>query len=158
MCKSIDAAITMVNKSVERVERTDDRNYYMDYIKLHKLLYIAQCHALDQYHTTLFEEEVEAHRCGPLVKGLDLIPGKCGFDLITWRLDPKTFGTIDMPLTYFRSKAIDEVLDRFGKYSTEKIVSIIKETQVYGKYVPDLEKHLPIEHTDLIEAGIELFK
>ena len=130
----------------------------MDFQKLHKLLFIAQCHAFTKYDTKLFEERIEAHRCGPLVMGLGMIPGKCGFDLIDWYLNPETFGTIDLPLTYLREKAIDDVLKRFGRLSTEKIVIIIKDTKAFEKYIPVLEQHLPIEREDLVYAGIELFK
>lgn len=158
MCKSIDAAITMVNRSIDRVETDDDRNYYMDFVKLHKLLFVAQCHAHNQYKTSLFEEEIEVHHCGPLVRGLDLIPGKCGFDLITWRLDAKSFGTVDMPLTYYRSKAIDDVLDKFGKFSTDKIVATVKNTPAFQKHLPCVNEHLPIPKEDLIQAGIDLFR
>lgn len=158
MCKSIDAAVAMVNRSIEMAKSNDDRRYYMDSVKLHKLLYIAQCHALSEYNVTLFEEKIEAHRCGPLVRGLDLIPGKCGFDIITKKLNHADFGTIDFPLSFSRKKAIDDVLEKYGTYSTEKIVYLIKGSSAFQRYEHLCEAHLPIEPEILQYAGYELFE
>lgn len=158
MCKSIDAAVAMVNRSIELAKEMDDRRYYMDYVKLHKLLYIAQCHALNEYDTRLFVEEIEAHRCGPFVRALDLIPGKCGFDLFTKRLNPTDFGTIDFPLSFSRKKAIEDVLNKYGTYSTERIVYTIKDTSAFQEYASLCESHQPIDLEVLRRAGSELFK
>ena len=43
MCFAIDAAMDMVNMSIELVEETGDSSYYMNSMKLHKLLYLSQC-------------------------------------------------------------------------------------------------------------------
>lgn len=157
MCKSIDAAVSMINKSIALAKTEDDPRYYMDYVKLHKLLYIAQCHTLSRYGKTLFSEGIEAHRCGPLVDGLDIIPSKCGFDLITSWLEPLEFGTVDIPLSLTRDKAVDEVLEKYGTYSTEKIVSTVKGSDVYQGYLVAADTHPRIELNDLIQSGKELF-
>ena len=45
--RSVDVAVDMLDKSIERGKK--DPNYYMDYVKLHKLLYLAQCYLSFKY-------------------------------------------------------------------------------------------------------------
>ena len=91
MCKVADVAMTMVNRSIELAQSTGDENYYMDFVKLHKLLYLGQCAMLSTYDQLLFEEQISAHRCGPYVEGIHFVPGTQGFGKIidyTRELEP----------------------------------------------------------------------
>ena len=112
MCKSIDVAIAMVNRSIDLADDGKHPEYYMDFVKLHKLMYAGCCYLRAKYDMALFEEKVSVHHCGPLVDGLSQIPGICGFDLIREPLNPADFGTIDMPLSYFRKEAIEKTLEK----------------------------------------------
>ena len=40
--RSIDVAVNILDKSIERGK--EDPSYYMDFVKLHKLLYLGQCY------------------------------------------------------------------------------------------------------------------
>ena len=157
MCKSIDVAIAMINRSIERVSAENNPKYYMDFVKLHKLMYLGQCYIHSKYDMDLFEESITAHHCGPLVDGLSQIPGICGFDLIKDILNPSDFGTIDMPLSYFRIETIDKVLDKYGTYTTEEIVSIVKNTNAFSEYRSLCDAHPVLDRENIINAGKELF-
>lgn len=158
MCKSIDVAITMINQSIDRARSNEDDRYYMDFVKLHKLLYLGQCYIRSKYDMDLFEEDITAHHCGPVVDGLSQIPGICGFDLIKESLKPADFGTIDMPLSYFRNETIEKVLEEFGAFTTDQIVSKVKSTQAFSAYRSLCDSHPVLSRENIINAGNELFK
>ena len=82
MCKVADAAMAMVNRSIKLAQDYGDESYYMDFVKLHKLLYLAQCSMLAQYGRTMFDEKITAHHCGPYVEGIHFIPRMRGFGQI----------------------------------------------------------------------------
>lgn len=119
----------MVNGSIERAIVTGNADYYMDFMKLHKLMYIGQCYMLARYGRSLFDEKVEAHFCGPYVDGISFIQGSRGFGLIDTPFDEKDF----LRPTLFRSVAIEWVLQHFGKESTESLMEFTKETLAYMK-------------------------
>ena len=73
MCRAADVAMTMVNRSIELADKTKNTGYYMDLVKLHNLLYLAQCDMLVNYGRPMFVEQITAHQCGPYVEGL-LLP------------------------------------------------------------------------------------
>ena len=157
MCKSIDVAIAMVNRSIDLADDGKHPEYYMDFVKLHKLMYAGCCYLRAKYDMALFEEKVSVHHCGPLVDGLSQIPGICGFDLIREPLNPADFGTIDMPLSYFRKEAIEKTLEKYGSCTTDQIVAIVKNTQAYSKYRHLRDSHPPLDRRSIAEAGLELF-
>lgn len=135
MSKSIDIAVAMINRSVDLATENDDPRYYMDYIKLHKLMYLGQCYLLSQYNMRLFEENIEAHDDGPHVDGIVGIPGFCGFDKIKAKImDDDKVGTCILPLSYFRNETVDIILAKYGILSTWDIVALVKETCAYEIY------------------------
>lgn len=151
MCKVADAAMTMVNRSIALTKEYEDASYYMDFVKLHKLLYLAQCSMLTQYGRTMFDERITAHQCGPYVEGLHFIPSKRGFGQIEAPFSESEF----VRLSYRRIKVIDQVLEEFGRYSTEELIQYTKETPAYcavkdrirAQYRPEISPELMFQST-----------
>ena len=127
MCTVADVAMVMVNESIRMAQINQDSRYYMDFIKLHKLLYLGQCCMLRQYERPLFAEDIRAHHCGPTVDRLDFIPAQCGFGTIT-----ESFSSSDIAIpSPSRLAVIDWVLENFGTWSTEDIIHCTKATPPY---------------------------
>lgn len=124
MCKVADAAKTMINYSID-VAETKGREYLLDFYKLHKLLYYAQGYTLVHYNKQLFEEDIEAHSCGPYITELHRLP--IDFDVIS-----KRFPESDIcPITEDRKAAIRYVIDRFGYMSKDELTTQAKLSSPY---------------------------
>lgn len=124
MCRAADAAMAMVNRSIELVHETEDASYYLDFVKLHKLLFLAQRSMLEQYGQTMFDEKITLRQCGPYVDGIRFVPRRCGFGKIT-----KLFSDSDFVRpSYWRMKVINQVLEEFGRYSTDDLIQFTKES------------------------------
>lgn len=151
--RSVDIAVNILDKSIER--GNEDPSYYMDFVKLHKLLYLGQCYLSFKYEMDLFKDKITATDDGPYVDGLKLIPVICGFDEIK-TMDEFKQCKMTLPLTFSRDETVDYILDKFGKYSTEEIVKFTKDTigyqEVYGKSCNnEINKEL------MIKTGKSLF-
>lgn len=135
MCKVADAAMAMVNRSIELVRETGDKSYYMDFVKLHKLLYLAQCSMLAQYGQPMFDEKITAHQCGPYVEDIHFIPRYRGFGEITKPFSKSEY----VRPSYRRMKVIEQVLGEFGRNSTEELILYTKETAPYCTVADEIE-------------------
>lgn len=130
MAKSIDVATYLLDKSIERAQ--EDSSYYMDFIKLHKLMYLGKCYLDCMYGIDLFEEDITANSDGPYIKGINSVPAVCGFGKITNIDELKQYLKNDiLPLSLSREEICDAILDMFGKYSTLELVRITKNTLAY---------------------------
>ena len=127
MCKVADAAMAMVNRSLELVSETEDESYYMDFVKLHKLLYLAQCLMLIQYGQVMFDEAITAHQCGPYVEGIQFVPNNRGFGRIKYPFPKTEF----VRPSYRRMRVIEQVLRDYGRESTQDLIRYTKETPAY---------------------------
>lgn len=152
MVKSIDVALTLINESIKRGQ--NDPDYYMDYIKLHKLMYLGQCLVRNKYGFDLFGEQVLASETGPYIEGLDVITAACGFDEIRTNEGLKKYTPVLIPI--LRKECCDLILDIFGKYNTEEIVKFTKNTYAYrNSYIKNQNN---IIHKELMTiTGEELF-
>lgn len=128
MCKVADAAKHMINSSIELVQQHQNQNYYINFYKLHKLLYFAQGYMLGHYNSHLFEEDIEAHSCGPFIpKILDLA---IGYNDIL-----KKFDRIEIcPITEDRIEAINHTLQVYGYWSKDELVNRSKQTAPYCQF------------------------
>lgn len=151
--RSIDVAVNILDKSIERGK--EDPSYYMDYVKLHKLLYLGQCYLSFKYGMDLFNENITANEDGPYVDGLSLIPAICGFGEIK-TMDEFKQCKMTLPLTFSRDETVDFILDKFGKYSTEEIVRLTKDTIGYQE-VYDKDCNNEINKELMIKTGKSLF-
>lgn len=126
--RSIDVAKALLEKAIHRGK--GDNCYYMDFIKLHKLMYLGQCYHQYKWGMDLFEEDVILDGSGPYVDGMNLIPAKCGFDKIK-EIKALEKDEFFFPLTLLRNETCDFILNWFGRYSTMELVKLTKNTEAY---------------------------
>lgn len=157
MCMARDVAVAMINRSIYLAEEKKDERYLMDFVKLHKLMYLGQCYILSQYGMSLFEDEISAHRCGPYVDGIGFVPAEHGFGLITQKIEKIENGIPFLPISYTRAETVDFILESYGTKSTDEIVEITKGTKAYQAYNGRYEEHLRITPDEMEESGKELF-
>lgn len=151
--RSIDVAVNILDKSIERGK--EDSSYYMDFVKLHKLLYLGQCYLSFKYEMDLFNDKITANDDGPYVDGLKLIPAICGFDEIK-TMDEFKLCKMTLPLTLSMDETVDYILNKFGKYSTDEIVRLTKDTIGYQE-VYDKSCNNEINKELIIKTGKSLF-
>jgi len=130
MARSIDVALTLLEKAIERGKI--DSDYYIDNVKLHKLLYLGQCFYRFCYDKDLFEDKIIAIEDGPYVEGLNFVVGLCGFDKIK-NVDDLREKVYLFPISPSRDEVCELLLDKFGKYTTDELVLITKKTSAYQK-------------------------
>lgn len=159
MCKAADVAIEFIDRSIDLWERNDDSNYLLDYVKLHKLMYLGQCYIMSLYKLKLFEDKISAHRCGPYVDGIDFVPAYCGFGKIKKKIDKSIVKLAFLPISYTRKETVEYILNCYGKYSTDEIVKISKDTYAYKKVFEQESNDKPlIPDDDIIRTGNELLE
>jgi len=156
MCKARDVAVVMINKSISLSKEKNDESYYMDFIKLHKLLYLANCCILAKYSMKLFEDKVSAYRCGPYVDGIGFVPVIRGFGLIKEEIEGKYNQIPFLPISYSRSEVVDFILERYGRLTTDEIVELAKNTKAYREFEGQYEQHRTIMDNQMAESGKEL--
>lgn len=157
MCMARDVAVAMINRSISLAEEKNDRRYLMDFVKLHKLLYLGQCYILSQYDMCLFEDEISAHHCGPYVEGIGFVPAEHGFGLLESKIEKIENGIPFLPISYTRSETVDFVLKKFGTKTTDEVVEIAKETVAYKLYEGKYDDHMIITPNQMAESGKLLF-
>lgn len=157
MAKSLDVAVAFLEKSIELGKK--DSRYYMDFVKLHKLMYLGQCFISSKFDMDLFEEDIIADPSGPIVNGLEWIPACCGFAGI-YDITKLKGKVLDMPLSYFKDKTVNFILEEYGKLSTEELVKLTKNTLAYNMYVPCIKKNDAspiIQKRYMKKSGNEIF-
>lgn len=151
--RSVDIAVDMLDKSIERGK--EDPSYYMDFVKLHKLLYLGQCYLNFKYEMDLFMDKITANDDGPYIDGLKLIPAICGFGEIK-TMDEFKQCKMTLPLTFSRVETVNYILDKFGKCSTDELVRLTKGTIGYQE-VYDKSCNNEINKELIIKTGKSLF-
>lgn len=137
MGRAADIAMVMVNRSIALALEHGDESYYMDFVKLHKLMYLAQCSMLAQFEQNMFSEKITARQCGPYVEGLHFIPHKRGFGKITMPFQDREF----VRPSYRRIKVINQVLEEFGQLETEDLIQYTKGSPAYCAVEDRIEEH-----------------
>lgn len=127
MCKVADVARVMVNHSIDYAYNKNDPRYYIDFYKLHKLLYYAQGYMLTHYKQYLFEEDIEARECGPYIPALISLP-LGGQSIIKTKFPD---GLISIPLDLNRIMAIDCTLMKYGTLTKDDLVHQSVHDKVY---------------------------
>lgn len=157
MCMARDVAVVMINKSIDLAEEKNDDRYFMDFVKLHKLLYLGQCFILSRYGMRLFEDDISAHRCGPYVDGIGFIPAEYGFEALKKKIAKSKSGMPFLPISYSRAETVDFILGKYGTNTTDEVVLITKETKAYAAYKGMYDRHLIIPPDEMAESGKQLF-
>lgn len=129
MCCARDAAMAMVNMSIDMAEENGEPRYYMDSIKLHKLLYLSQCAMLEVHGYTMFRNDITAHRCGPYVEGIKGIPASRGFGPIKERFDPEKDDFVYPSMA--RLDILDQTLQSYGTMTTDELIQYTKNSAPY---------------------------
>lgn len=146
MCKVADAAKIMVNLAIDQVTKTGNENYYADFYKLHKLLFYSQWYMLSKNHIQLFDDEIEAHTCGPFIpKLLELDMG--GYGPIQTKYDESEY----FPITIDRIQAMEFIITEFGKKTKDELVSASKKSKLYTDFYSK-EKNRIIPKADMEET------
>lgn len=159
MLKSIEVAARLLDKSIKRAQ--DNPKYYMDYIKLHKLMFLAECLICYEYDIDLFKEKVTTEDTGPYIGGLELITAVYGFGKIKNIESLKKYVWF-FPLPLLRDETCDYILDMFGELSTIEIVRLTKNTiayqESYNKDETTTVKNNTIKRDLMKKTGEILFK
>lgn len=154
MCKVRDVALAVLQKSIRLAIEKKDERYYMDYVKLHKLLYLGQCMVLAQYNLTLFNERITAHHCGPYIQDeLDFVTAAYGFEEIKTLRGPDGKEPIILPLPVLRDEIVNKLLDTFGTYTTGDIVKMSKQTVAYTRHRGNYDNKPVICPDDMVQVG-----
>jgi uncharacterized phage-associated protein len=117
---------------IEKSSSTDEND--LTNLKLQKILFYAQAEHLAAHGSPLFGDEIEAWQYGPLVNSVyDWLKG-CGSYPIT-TFDVKTDAS---QIDSAQAKFLDEVWNRYGRYSAGYLVTKTHEpgqpwSQVYEK-------------------------
>lgn len=125
MTKVIDAAIYLTNKVIELSE--NDPKYSVDFIKTHKMLYIAQGIMLAKYNKSLFDEVIFAQEDGPWVDGLTDFYKMVGLEKIEHKIEEKNI----LGLTPFRIMVLNYVVLEYGHYTRDELVTTTIPPKLY---------------------------
>lgn len=159
MYNAKDIAMALLEKSIALANREHEPAYYMNFVKLHKLMYLAKCYSLSKYGETLFHGQITAHRCGPYVEDLKFLSGLYGFGDIP-SLKPQN-GSVPphLPLLFLQEQIVDDILRLYGHCSAPEIVEIAKGTYGYRKHQADASarKRPVITEQEMRTSGKELF-
>lgn len=153
MAKSLEVAVDFLRKSIERGK--EEPKYYMDFVKLHKLMYLGQCFINYHYGINLFEETIMAMDDGPRIDGIELVVGKCGFGEIKNIEDLERY--LPFALSMLRQETVDYILNTYGQYSTDEMVKVVKNTKGWKLSYNDKSPN-EIEYKLINETGKELFE
>ena len=130
MSSSRDIAKEMVNRSIDLALMNNDNRYLMDFVKVHKLLYLGYCHLLSEYNMELFEDDIYNTASGPYINGIGFITAQYGFGLLDNKIpDKDADGFIYFTPSFSRGETIDFILDRFGRLDTDEVVKVSKGIQ-----------------------------
>lgn len=166
MATAYQIAISMVNRSIE-LAREKGKGYYLNHIKLQKLMYLGQCYSLAKYGRELFVDNIRRHDCGPYIESLDLFVSEQGFGEYTSPIRGELSGTAQ------ERDAINTVLRKYGHGSAAQLVAFTKGSDPYKstkryrelvskdemkKYGRKLFAVQPVAYTPSVEGYLELLQ
>lgn len=123
-----DAAMFIVNCTVGRAIETGNEAWYIDFVQLHKLLYLAQCEMMRQYGQPLFRGTILACPGGPYVNGISFVARQKGFGKIMVPFMEQEF----VRPSYRRVKVVKQILDEYGRKGVQELCLLTKNTKVYS--------------------------
>lgn len=131
--RGIDIAINLLDKSIQRGK--EDERYYMDFVKLHKLIFLGQCYHRYVWDIDLVDNNIVMREDGPYINGLNSVVAYCGFDEIKNIDELKREIGFYFPVTPLRNETCDFILDNFGRLSTMDLVKLTKQTDIFKKMI-----------------------
>lgn len=143
---SIESVIVMdmIGGSICFAKEYEDNRYYMDFVKLHKLLYLAQCYSLAKYNKKLFDNPVVIKDSGAYIDGICFVPAYYGFGKIELEMEDVVASVLFESL---RGTVVGMILQKYGKLSTDEIVSFTKNTFAVSVYDlrNDVDREIDLE-------------
>lgn len=157
MCLAINAGICIANEII-RKNKEGNKEYTVDYYKLHKLLYISQGIMLAEFNKPMFKEDITAHSCGVFISsyqgdkylgGLDPYYSKYDIKEVTEEIDDP----IGQLLTSDRKRILEYVAEKYGTIGKDTLILMTKEHQPYVEAYADKskEKSEPVLPLDKIK-------
>lgn len=131
--RSIDVAIALLTKSIERGK--EDKRYYMDYVKLHKLIFLGQCFHRYVWDMDLVDDSILISDSGFYINGLNAVVAYCGFGEIKDVEELKNKQGFYLPMTLLRDETCDFILDNFGTLTTMELVKLTKRLDIYQRMI-----------------------
>lgn len=117
-----DVAMTLVNLSIDKAERTRIDKYYMDIVKLRKLLAIAWYQFEKQYHRPLFKGENSTFN--EMEKGITFVATKRGFGRIKERFSIEEDDYVIPSVA--RYEFLESIVNQYGLYNVEQLRGILE--------------------------------
>lgn len=122
-----DAAMFIVNCTVGRAIETGDEARYIDFVQLHKLLYLAQCEMMRQYGQPLFGGTILARPSGAYVDKISFVVRQKGFSKIKVPFTEEEF----VRPSYRRVKVVKQILDEYGRKDVPELCFLTMNTPGY---------------------------
>lgn len=107
----------------------------MDFVKLHKLIFLGQCYHRYIWDMDLVDDNVLINDAGPYINGLNAVVAYCGFGEIENIDELKSKQAFYLPMTLLRDETCDFILDNFGTFTTMELVKLTKGTDVYQRMI-----------------------
>ena len=152
--RSIDVAIAFLTKSIERGK--EDKRYYMDFVKLHKLIFLGQRYHRFVWDMDLVNDNVLINEAGPYINGLNAVVAYCGFGEIEDIEELKRKQGFYLPMTLLRDETCDYILDHFGALTTIELVRLTKKLDVYQRMIGC--NNNTISSDNIYRAGTDIFE
>lgn len=132
MYNGLDMAVCLINMLIDKAKETEKKEYYSNFIKIHKLLFIAQCYSYAKDGKPLFESKITANGDGPYIWSMSAkIPGHCGFGQIDQRISTVDVGASVVFLSNRMKDILETVINKYGHLSTMDIVLLTKSTTAW---------------------------
>lgn len=132
MYNGLDMAVCLINILIDKAKETGKVEYYPDFVKIHKLLFMAQCYSYAKDGKPLFESKITANGDGPYIWSMAAkIPGHCGFGQITKHVLPCDIGASVVFLSERMTRVFETVINKYGHLSTMDIVLLTKSTDAW---------------------------
>ncbi len=150
-------ATKFINKAIDMVKFSGQEDFYLNFSKLHSLMFIAQCYSLAEWDRPLFRGDAIARPDGINIDGL------CGFtsnsfgdELFKYKVNESRYGT-STSLNDVQDSIIESVLLMYGRYNAIELAWMTKSTRSWQKnqqYVNDLDSPV-VNYSYLIMDGEE---
>lgn len=146
-----------INKAVDMVKLSGQEDFYLNFSKLHSLMFIAQCYSWVEWDKPLFRGDAIVRPDGINIDGL------CGFtsnsfgdDYFKYKVNESRYGT-STSLNDVQDSIIESVLLMYGRRSAMELAWMTKATRSWQnnkQYINDLKEQV-VNYSYLVMDGEE---
>lgn len=150
-------ATKFINKSIDMVKFSGQEEFYLNFSKLHSLMFIAQCYSLVEWDKPLFRGDAIARQDGINISGL------CGFtsnsfgdDYFKYKVNESKYGT-STSLNDVQDSIIESILLMYGRRNAMELAWMTKATRSWQhnkQYVDDLDSPV-VNYSYMVMDGEE---